>query len=67
MAIKKPKIKVCRNCKAILNYEVQTCPFCNSRDFSEEYAGFLLVIDPEKSELSKIKNYKEGKWAIKVF
>ena len=59
--------KVCRNCKAILDPNVQKCPYCGSTDFSEEYAGFIIIINAEKSEIAKKKGLKEGMWAIKVF
>jgi len=59
--------KVCRNCKAILHYNVVKCPYCGSTDFSEDFSGFIIVIDSEKSQIAKEKNLKEGMWAIKIF
>ncbi|MGC9079310.1 MAG: transcription elongation factor subunit Spt4 [Nanopusillaceae archaeon] len=67
MVYKKPKRKICRNCKAILDKDVDKCPYCGSRDFAEDFSGFILMIDPEKSEIGKKFNIKSGKWAIKVF
>lgn len=68
MVKRKPKIKVCRNCGLIIeNKEVQKCPNCGSTDFSDEYSGFTLIIDSNKSEIAKKTNLKEGKWAIKIF
>ena len=58
--------KVCRNCKAILEPDVKKCPYCGSTDFSEEYIGFVIIIDEEKSELAKKTNLKKGTWAIRV-
>ncbi|RDD52402.1 DNA-binding protein [Nanoarchaeota archaeon NZ13-N] len=59
--------KVCRNCKAILPYNVVKCPYCGSSDFVEEYAGFVIIINSEKSQIAREKNLKEGIWAIKLF
>jgi len=59
--------KACRNCKAILEPNVKKCPVCGSTDFSDEYIGFVIIVDEEKSEISKNKGVKKGMWAIKVF
>ena len=59
--------KACRNCKAIVEPNMNQCPVCGSRDLSEVYSGFIIVINQEKSEIAKRKNIKEGFWAIKVF
>jgi|GEM_PF-125263 len=59
--------KVCRNCKAILDTNATKCSYCGSNDLSEDYAGFLIIIDEEKSEISNKKGIKKGIWAIKVF
>lgn len=65
---RKQKIKVCRNCKLIIEDPNATqCPNCGSKDLSTDYTGFILVIDSQKSELAKKANLKEGKWAINVF
>lgn len=67
MPKKLQKRKVCRNCKAILPPNIVKCPNCGSTDFTEEYAGFVIVINSEKSEIAKARNLKEGIWAIKIF
>ena len=66
MAYRKPKRKVCRNCKAIIDKDVDRCPYCGSTDLSEDYSGFIVIVNQESSEFSKKLNLKEGKWAIRV-
>jgi DNA-directed RNA polymerase subunit E" len=66
MAYRKPKRKVCRNCKAIIDKDVDKCPYCGSTDLSEDYSGFIIIVNQESSEFSKKLNLKEGKWAIRV-
>ena len=66
MAYRKPKRKICRNCKAIIDKDVDRCPYCGSTDLSEDYSGFIVIVNQENSELSKKLNLKEGKWAIRV-
>ena len=59
--------KVCRNCKAILDPTATKCQYCNSTDLSEDFAGLVIIINEEKSEISNKKGIKKGIWAIKVF
>jgi len=66
MAYKKPKRKICRNCKAIIDKDVDRCPYCGSTDLSEDYSGFIVIVNLNNSEFSKKLNLKEGKWAIRV-
>jgi DNA-directed RNA polymerase subunit E" len=66
MAYRKPKRKVCRNCKAIIDKDVDRCPYCGSTDLSEDYSGFIIIVNQNNSEFSKKLNLKEGKWAIRV-
>jgi len=66
MAYRKPKRKICRNCKAIIGKDVERCPYCGSTDLSEDYSGFIVIVNQESSELSKKLNLKEGEWAIRV-
>ncbi len=63
----KVKRKVCRKCKLIVDWNVQKCPNCGSEEFSEDWAGFILIVDAERSEIAKKKGLKEGMYAIKVF
>ncbi|MEM0380538.1 MAG: transcription elongation factor subunit Spt4 [Desulfurococcaceae archaeon] len=59
--------KACRSCKALVDREVAECPICGSRDFSEEWEGIIIIIDPEKSRIAKILGIvKPGKYAVKV-
>jgi len=66
MAYKKSKRKICRNCKAIIDKDVDRCPYCSSSDLSEDYSGFIVIVNQNNSEFSKKLNLKEGKWAIRV-
>ncbi len=59
--------KACRKCKALVPRDVTQCPVCDSKDFTEEWEGMVVIIDVEKSEVAKILGItKPGKYAIKV-
>lgn len=58
-------MKACSLCNAVFDDE-KSCPKCGV-DLSDKFFGLVILINPEKSELSKIidKN-TEGKYAIRV-
>lgn len=60
------KEKACRVCNTI--YEgAESCPKCNSREFTDNFKGRIIVIDSEKSEIAKnIKIKGKGNFAIKT-
>jgi len=61
------QFKACRSCRALLEREVKVCPICGSQDFTDEWEGLIIVINPESSEIAKtieIKN--KGRFVVKV-
>lgn len=60
------KEKACKICKTI--FEVgEKCPNCGSKEYTENFKGRIVVLDPEKSEIAKEINIKEkGNFAIKT-
>jgi DNA-directed RNA polymerase subunit E" len=60
-----PKELACRKCKALTSGKV--CPICNSTDLSSRWSGLIIVLEPEKSKVAKILNFKaKGRYAIEV-
>jgi len=59
--------KACIKCRALVPIETQVCPVCGSTEFSTEWSGIIIVVDPEKSEVAKFLNIKvAGRYALKV-
>lgn len=59
--------KACRSCRALADRESIECPICGSRDFSDEWEGVVIIIDPNKSHIAKTLGIvKPGKYAVKV-
>lgn len=55
---------VCRSCHRLL--ETRNCS-CGSDSVSTDWAGYVIIIDPENSEIAKRLNIKiPGKYALKV-
>ena len=60
-----PKELACRKCKALTQGKI--CPVCKSKDLSQTWSGYVIVIDPAKSEIADSLGIKEpGHYAIKV-
>lgn len=56
----------CRNCKYI-NVEAVICRNCGSSDLTKEWFGYIIILDPEKSEIAKMLGIKNpGKYALRV-
>ena len=56
---------VCRDCHRVV--EGEACTVCGSGNLGTDWAGYLVIIDPERSEIAKKMNIKlPGKYALKV-
>ncbi len=62
-----PGYKACRNCKMLVPEDEPECPNCGSKEFSREWIGVIIVIDPEKSRIAKELDLKKpGMYAVEV-
>ena len=59
------KQKACKICNTI--HESEKCPKCGSKESTEGFKGRIVILNPEKSEISQKLNLKdEGNFAIKT-
>ncbi|MEM0020762.1 MAG: transcription elongation factor subunit Spt4 [Fervidicoccaceae archaeon] len=59
--------KACVRCKLLVDPKVEVCPNCGSKEFSNDWEGMIIVIDPEKSAVAHIIGTRvPGRYAIKV-
>lgn len=57
--------KVCKKCKLIV--EAEECPLCKKNQFSSNFQGTVVIIDPSKSEIARVMGLEaKGEYAIKV-
>ncbi|MEM0226188.1 MAG: transcription elongation factor subunit Spt4 [Thermofilaceae archaeon] len=64
---RKAYFKACMKCKMLVPPNVEICPNCGSRDFSEEWEGMIIVFDVENSMVAKRLNItRPGRYAIKL-
>ena len=64
---KKPKLKACKKCGALVTVDTNICPVCGSTDFTTNWEGMIVIIDPEHSELARELNITSpGIFAIRV-
>ena len=61
-----PKKKACKICNQIYE-DGNKCPKCDSKEFTENFKGKIVVINPEKSVIAeKLKIKSKGNFAIKT-
>jgi DNA-directed RNA polymerase subunit E" len=47
--------------------EGDNCVICGTTNLSDDWSGYLVIIDPENSEVAKRMNIKlPGRYALKV-
>ncbi|MEM2025063.1 MAG: transcription elongation factor subunit Spt4 [Desulfurococcaceae archaeon] len=64
---KSKPFKACRSCRALVDKDAETCPNCGSKDFSDEWEGVVIVIEPESSEIAKVLEIKSrGRFVAKL-
>ena len=57
--------KACRKCHTITTTTL--CPRCKTASLSDDFSGFVIIIDPEKSEIAKAMKIEEtGRYALRV-
>jgi DNA-directed RNA polymerase subunit E" len=65
MVVRKKVLKVCRECHKVV--EGESCVVCGTANLSEDWAGYVVIIDPEHSEIAKKMNITmPGRYALKV-
>ncbi|MEM0014177.1 MAG: transcription elongation factor subunit Spt4 [Zestosphaera sp.] len=59
--------KACSNCKYLVGRDESKCPNCGGETFTEDWRGVVLILDPERSLVSRHLNIrKEGKYALRL-
>ncbi len=58
--------KACRNCRKIIE-KGKECPVCGGTSFTTFWRGYVLILDPENSEIAKKMGITApGKYALRV-
>ena len=57
--------KACKSCRKIVEGDV--CPACGSTSLTKTFEGYIIVLNPENSQVSTVINAKvPGKYALKI-
>ncbi len=58
---------VCRECHRVNEPDRETCDSCNSSSLTEDWAGYVIIAHPDKSEIAREMQVDEpGSYALKV-
>lgn len=64
-ANKKKQHSVCRDCHRVV--DGLSCSICGTNNLTTDWAGYLVIIDPNHSEVAKRMNITlPGRYALKV-
>jgi DNA-directed RNA polymerase subunit E" len=56
----------CKRCKFI-NIDAEVCKNCGSTELTKEWYGYVIILNPDKSEIAKKLEIKTpGRYALKV-
>ncbi|MEF8774719.1 MAG: transcription elongation factor subunit Spt4 [Halobacteriales archaeon] len=60
--------RVCRECHRVVDDpDAEVCPACGSSSLTEDWAGYVIIADPEASEIAEEMGVTEaGAYALKV-
>lgn len=59
-------MRACKDCRMVVYGEDKACPKCGG-ELSKRFAGLVIVLDPEHSEIAKIASINTtGSYAVKV-
>jgi DNA-directed RNA polymerase subunit E" len=60
------KEKACRTCRMVVE-EAKECPMCKGTTFTTFWRGYVVIINPEKSEIAKKMGIQvPGKYALQL-
>ena len=49
--------KACRNCRLVVKH-TDTCPVCGSKDLTDKWGGYIIVLNAEKSAVANKLGFK---------
>ncbi|RLE51410.1 MAG: DNA-binding protein [Candidatus Methanomethylicota archaeon] len=58
--------KACKNCHYLVGFDVEVCPNCGSKDFSEYWRGLVIILDVSSNTAKVLQKSKPGRYAIEV-
>lgn len=64
-ATRRPPLKACLRCGALVYRDEEVCPVCGSTNFTEEWSGMIIILSDE-SLVARMTGKKRGQYAIKV-
>ena len=57
----------CRECHFVNDPDAQSCEYCGSSSLTEDWAGYVIITHPEKSDVADEMEVTEpGSYALKV-
>jgi len=59
-------LKACRKCKMLVPLNINMCPNCGSKDFSDDWSGMAVILREDSILAKKLGIRTPGKYALRV-
>lgn len=58
--------KACKSCRLLISHG-DTCPLCGSKDLTNKWSGYAIIVNAEKSQIAKRLSLKvNSTYAINI-
>lgn len=65
--MKTKQFKACLKCRALVPREADVCPYCGSNQFTDEWSGIVIVLDPSSSKIASMLGLSQkGRFVVKT-
>uniref|UniRef100_A0A7C1P033 Transcription elongation factor Spt4 n=1 Tax=Thermofilum pendens TaxID=2269 RepID=A0A7C1P033_THEPE len=66
MSRRKLPFKACVKCKLLVDEDVDMCPNCGSREFTDNWEGVIVVLNPSSEAARILGIQRKGMYALKA-
>ncbi len=66
MSKRKLPLKACVKCKLLVEEDVQVCPNCGGREFTDNWEGLIIVLNEESIAAKIMGIQRRGFYALKA-
>ncbi|MEM0087616.1 MAG: transcription elongation factor subunit Spt4 [Thermofilum sp.] len=66
MSKRKLPLKACVKCRFLVEEDVETCPSCGSREFTDNWEGLIVVLNEQSVAAKVLGIQRKGFYALKA-
>lgn len=66
MSKRRLPLKACVKCKLLVEEDVETCPSCGGREFTDNWEGLVVILNEQSIAARILGIQKKGFYALKA-